>query len=196
MSSTTAALALTEKVAMRCLWWIGLLAAIVSVVVNAIIVTIARGLFNVLQEFMPFTVPQFTFLTMDLSGHFIPAPGARRYEVGTVYWPALFGMRESLGWLEELGYDWIYEQTQTITRRCREMLAELPGLTICSPAAHAGLTAFSVKGLAAEAAINTLAEKGVIIRALSDTNWLRISTGFFNSDDDLVRLCDGLRALQ
>lgn len=148
---------------------------------------------------------------IDLSGYFIPAPDARRYEVGTVYWPALFGMRESLRWLEELGYDWIYHQTQVITRRCRERLAELPGLALHSPDEHAGLTSFSLPGVHAQVAVKVLAERGVIIRTLpyrtgtaalcpnSGTvpqHWLRVSTGFFNSEDDLARLCDGLRTLQ
>jgi len=136
------------------------------------------------------------FTAMDLSGYFIPAPGARRYEVGTVYWPALFGMRESLRWLEEeAGYGWIFEQTQAITRRCREMLADLPGTMIHSPAEHAGLMAFSVAGMEAQAAVDELAEMGVVIRPVHDPAWLRVSTGFFNNDVDLIRLRDGLTTL-
>lgn len=62
ISSTTTTQ--TERVAAGRLWWVGLLAVIASVIVNALIVTIARGLFNVPQEFLPFTVPRFTFLTI------------------------------------------------------------------------------------------------------------------------------------
>lgn len=54
----------SERVATGRLWWVGLLATVISVIANALIVTIARGLFNVPQEFPPFTVPQFTFLTI------------------------------------------------------------------------------------------------------------------------------------
>jgi len=145
--------------------------------------------------FVGFTSLQ-DFNSRDLSGYFIPAPGARRFEVGTLFWPALFGMREGLRWLEEdVGLDTVFARGQAITQRFREMLIALPGTTIHSPAAHAGLTTFSVDGLDAAEVPDSLAERGVIIRPVHDPAWLRTSTGFFNNDDDLARLRDGLLAL-
>ena len=55
MSSTTTTQ--IERVATGRLWWVGLLAAVISAIVNAIIVTVARGMFNVPPEFAPFTFP-------------------------------------------------------------------------------------------------------------------------------------------
>ena len=137
------------------------------------------------------------FLAFDASGYFIPAPGARRYEVGTVYWPALYGMVESLRWMEEaLGYEAIFEQCAAMTRRCREILADVPGLTIHSPARHAGLTSFSVAGLEPATAAQALAEMGVVIRSVHDPDYLRVSTSFYNDESDVARLRDGLIALQ
>jgi L-cysteine/cystine lyase len=133
------------------------------------------------------------FTAYDTSGYFIPAPGARRYEVGTVFWPALGGMLESLRWLQDtLGYDAIYHQCAAITRRGRELLAAVPGLTIYSPARHAGLTSFSVDGLEPIATAQALAERGVVIRSVHDPDLLRVSTGFYNDESDVARLCEGL----
>jgi L-cysteine/cystine lyase len=132
----------------------------------------------------------------DQSGYFIPAPGAGRYEVGTVYWPALFGLNESLRWMEEtLGYEWIYAQGRALARRCRELLAQVPGVTVHSPPEAAGLTTFSVDGLDPVTTASALAEMGVVIRSLHDPARLRVSTAFFNNEDDLARLCEGLRTL-
>jgi L-cysteine/cystine lyase len=130
---------------------------------------------------------------MDLSGYFMPAAGAARYELGTLYWPGLFGMNESLRWMEEdLGWSWMYEQTTEITQRCRSMLGGLPGVTIHTPVPHAGLTAFSVAGLDPQTTVTRLSERGITIRAVPIYNWFRVSTAFFNSDDDLDRLRDTL----
>ncbi len=151
------------------------------------------------SELSPTFVGYFTLSTYpaaDHSGHFIPAPGARRYEVGTVYWPTLYGLNESLRWLEEaVGYDWIFAHGRAITERGRALLAAVPGVTLHSPPEAAGLTAFSVSGLEPQTVPTALFDMGVVIRSLHDPERLRVSTAFFNDEDDLARLCEGLRTL-
>jgi L-cysteine/cystine lyase len=133
---------------------------------------------------------------MDLTGNFLPAPDARRYEQSSVYWPALYGMRESLRWLdEEVGWPWLFAQTTAITERCRAMLSALPGVTLHTAAARGPLTAFSLAGHEAQATALQLIEQGIIIRSIPHYNWLRVATGFFTTDDDLAHLRDALLAL-
>ena len=55
---------LVEKVALRSLGWVGLLAAVLSVAANAVIRTIAKAAFEVPDGFQPFTFGQFTFVTV------------------------------------------------------------------------------------------------------------------------------------
>lgn len=137
------------------------------------------------------------FEAMDLTGYFLPAPDARRYEQSSVYWPALYGMRESLRWLEEeVGWPWIFAQTAAITAQAREMLEALPGVTLHTRPPHGPLTAFSLAGLEAQATATQLMAQGLIIRSIPHYNWLRMATGFFTTGQDLARLRDGLRALQ
>ncbi len=162
------------------------------------------GALYVRRERIPELLPTFVGFSsirdqesMDLSGYFMPAAGAARYEQGTLYWPGLFGMNESLRWLEEdAGWPWIYEQTAAITDRCRSMLGGLPGVTIHTPVPHGSLTAFSIAGLDPQATVTQLAERGIIIRAVPFYNWLRVSTAFFNTDEDLDRLHDALLDLR
>jgi len=152
-----------------------------------------------ISELSPTYVGHFAtrdFDASDLSGYFLPGVGATRYEGGTVYWPVLAGMHEALRWLDQdVGWEWIYAQTAAMTRRCREILSSVPGVTITSPEQHVALTAFHLAGRDAEATAAALSERRVIVRTLHHTPWLRASTGFFNNDEDLVRLRDGLLAL-
>jgi len=138
-----------------------------------------------------------TYPAADAAGYFFPAPGARRFEVGTVSWPALYGLNESLRWLEEdVGYEWIFERGQAMTQKCRTMLAELPGVALLSPITAAGLTAFTVEGVAPQAASYALYDMGIVVRSLHNPECLRVSTAFFNDEADLARLREGLLALR
>ncbi len=133
---------------------------------------------------------------LDETGYFIPAPGARRFEVGTVYTPAVYGMLESLTYLENVGHGRVLAATQTITQHCRDALAETPGVTLLSPAAHAGLTAFAVAGHEPAEVVQKLAERRIVIRSIPHPGHVRVSTGFFNDESDVARLVEGLRVLQ
>ena len=45
----------------------------------------------------------------DLSGNYMPAPNARRYEVATVNRPTIRAMAANLNWLaESVGWEWIH----------------------------------------------------------------------------------------
>ena len=63
----------------------------------------------------------------DETGIFLPPAGAKRYEVGTTYRPAIAGMFSGLQWLERLGLDWVFKRTQTITQQLRAALASSLG---------------------------------------------------------------------
>jgi L-cysteine/cystine lyase len=132
----------------------------------------------------------------DPSGYFLPAHGASRFEVGTVYVPALYGLDESLRWLEEtVGYTWAFEHSRAIAQHCRARLAEVPGVTVHLPADPARLTTFSKEGLDPLTAPLALYDMGIVIRAVPHSDRFRVSTAFFNNEADVARLCEGLLAM-
>jgi L-cysteine/cystine lyase len=134
---------------------------------------------------------------IDLSGYFLPAPGARRYDGGTVFWPGLVGMVESLRYLADVvGYDWIFERTRSITARARAVLRDQPGVSVLSPGDNVALTAFAVAGLSPRPIADALAERGIVVRTLAHPPALRISTGFFTGDDDLMRLAEAIEEIR
>ncbi|MEZ4640333.1 MAG: aminotransferase class V-fold PLP-dependent enzyme [Caldilineaceae bacterium] len=132
---------------------------------------------------------------LNSEGQYIPAPGAKRFEMGTVYWPGLAGIHASLTLREEIGNDAIYAQIQQITATCREMLEEVPGLSLVTPERHAGLLSFTIDGVVADEAVGKLAEQKIIIRSVHEPDLLRVSTSFYNDESDAL-LRDGLESLR
>lgn len=131
----------------------------------------------------------------DETGIFLPPAGAKRYEVGTTYRPAIAGMFSGLQWLERLGLDWVFKRTQTITQQLRAALAALPSVRLVDTPTHGGLTSFTIEGVAADAAVERLAQAGVLIRSVPDPTLLRVSSHFFNDESDIQKLCKAIEGL-
>jgi L-cysteine/cystine lyase len=118
-------------------------------------------------------------------GAFVPRDGARRFDPNWIAAPLLAGLVAAL----ELRPQWAYDRAAETARDCRERLADvvqtLPG--------DATLVAFRPpEGEEPAAAVDRLAEAGVIIRELPGRNLLRASVGWWTSDEDLRRLSAAL----
>ncbi len=131
----------------------------------------------------------------DETGHFIPAPGARRFETSTVYTPGLAGMAAGLAWLESLGFARIFARVQEMAQLCRRELATVPGVELLSPNPSAGLTVFRMAHSPPEEVVTFLARRGVLVRSVRRPDRIRISTHFFNTPEEIARLVAGLQAL-
>ena len=133
----------------------------------------------------------------DLSGNFMPAAGARRFEVGTVYRPAVKAMCANLQWLsEELGWRWIHARIAALAERARRALLRIPEVEMVTPpGAGSGLVTFALRGYDPRRVVAELERSDVVVRNLHDPEALRVSTGFFNDDEDIARLVEGLRAI-
>jgi L-cysteine/cystine lyase len=132
----------------------------------------------------------------DLSGSFLPArDAARRFEVGTVYRPGIYGMLANLKWLDEtVGWEWIYQRIEYLADYARSALHHLPGTTILTPPSpQAGLVTFNGEGLDPAKTMLKLGSDGIILRFIRHPYALRISTGFYNTEEDIDRLVATLR---
>ena len=133
----------------------------------------------------------------DLSGNFMPASGARRFEVGTVYRPAVKAMCANLKWLsEELGWSWIHARIAALAERARSALVAIPEVEMVTPpGAGSGLVTFALRGYDPARVVAELEKSDIVVRNLHDPEALRISTGFFNDAGDIARLVEGLQAI-
>ena len=123
----------------------------------------------------------------DLST-FDVTPDAVRFEAITLHGPSLDALRVGLEWLEgdEVGLPWAHNRIAALGRRCHEALSALPGVTTLAPAdGIAGLVGFTVAGMEPEQVTVVLEDKGFFIRHVEFPAANRISTGFYNTEDEI-----------
>ena len=143
---------------------------------------------DIQQTFIGFFGIQFGMSNHE--GYYVPADTARRFDVSTVYPGGLRALSASLGWIgEELGWDWVYQRIAALGRYCYEALATLDGVTILTPPDHmAGLVHFRVEGIAPAEVTTQLNAAGILIRDTHDPDANRVSTGFYNTEEEIDRL--------
>ncbi len=118
---------------------------------------------------------------------FEPKAGAARFDGGTIPAAVLAGLDAALAGRP----DWRYEHARAVAERCRARLAEA-GFDVVTEPDQATLVSFAVEGDAAAAAKRCY-ERGVVVRDLPGTGWLRASCGYWTSDEDVERLVEALR---
>jgi L-cysteine/cystine lyase len=86
--------------------------------------------------------------------------------------------------------EWRYEAAAKAAARCRELLTPLA--EVVTPPGQSTLVSFSPPG-DPTALVAALAEAGVVVRELPGRNLVRVSCGWWTSEEDLRRLVEGLR---
>jgi L-cysteine/cystine lyase len=124
-------------------------------------------------------------LSYDLES-FAPKPGAQRFD--SVWLPpaTLAGLLAAL----EAAPRWRHERTLEMASFCRARLGQA-GYDIVTTSGQGGLMSFSPRD-DAEAAVARLFEAGVIVRNVPTTDWLRVSCGWWTSEEDVERLVAAL----
>jgi L-cysteine/cystine lyase len=125
------------------------------------------------------------------------APGAQRFEVGSVYRPAIYGLRASVEWRRALG-DGTFAAIADLAGYCLERVGELPGVEVLTPNQQpvSGLVAFRLPGVDVAKVVEEMAAAGVAVRSIPDNQALRISCGFFNTRDEVDKALGLLEAFR
>lgn len=139
-----------------------------------------------------------TFERLTGDGDAAQWTSARRFEGTGFHRPSVVGLARSIGWLSMfVGLDWIYERSARIAGWAHDRLSAIPGVEVVTPRTHmATLVTFKVAGwtpdeLKAELGARVFA----VTRTLPLVNGLRISVGFFNTEDELERFCAAVELL-
>jgi L-cysteine/cystine lyase len=119
-------------------------------------------------------------------GSFTPKEGAARFDSGWIDPPSLAGLGAALA----VHPPWRFDRAAETAARCRALLAER--YDIVTEPGHATLVSFRWPGGDTAGAARRALERGVAIRDLPETGWLRASCGYWTSDEDLERLVDCL----
>ena len=135
----------------------------------------------------------------DHEGHFVPPAAASRYQAATIYPASLVALSASLRWLStDVGWDWAYRRIASLGAACYDELAALDGITMITPRDRmAGLIHFSVAGVKPDKLCERMAvTQGVVVRHTPDPLAVRVSTGFYNTQEDIARLVAAIREAQ
>ncbi len=133
------------------------------------------------------------YAKLDPSGYLIPAAGAKRYEIGEFYGPAVLAQAAALRWLrDEVGLDWMYDRTAALGRRCWEGLSGIAGVTVTTPRDRmAGIVCFAVDGATPQELAAKLYERNLTIRYVAyppGPTVARVANAWWNTEDEVDRL--------
>lgn len=140
----------------------------------------------------------FSFSSYDSRGNRALQPDARRFQVTNYHRPSVLGMARAIGWLTMfVGLDFVYRRGAAMAHRAADLLAAIDGVTLLTPRDRmAGLVSFRIRGWEPQAAMDELAARTFcIIRTLPPIDALRMSLGFWTTEDEMDRFLDGVRLL-
>jgi L-cysteine/cystine lyase len=124
---------------------------------------------------------------------------ARCFEAGGRQSAAIAGQAAVLNWLEEtVGYQWLFERIKSLSTYTYNALKTVPGLTMLTPRmGESGLVAFKLEERDESEAVKYLRDKhNIYLRNIPTMKSLRVSTGFYNTEEEIDKLVAALRELQ
>lgn len=125
-------------------------------------------------------------------------PGARRFEATNFHRPSLVGFARTCGWLSMyVGLPWALERAGRLAASAADRLAAIPGVTLVTPRARMGtLVSFRVAGWPALRVVEELGDRVfAIVRDLPAIEAVRMSVGFWNTEEELDRFAGAVELL-
>ena len=120
---------------------------------------------------------------------------AQRFELGGRQTAALAGQTAVLKWMEEIvGYKWLFERIKTLSIYTYNTFKQVPKIKMLTPqAGTSGLIGFTLGDLDVTEVVQKLHdEHNIYIRNIPSTNSLRVSTGFYNTEEEIDTLVQAL----
>ncbi len=118
-------------------------------------------------------------------------PGARRFEATGFHRPSVIGLARACGWLSMfVGLPWATERAGRLAALAADRLASIDGVSLVTPRGNPGtLVTFRVAGWTSGRAANELGSRAfAILRNIPPIDAIRISVGFWNTEDELETL--------
>jgi L-cysteine/cystine lyase len=125
--------------------------------------------------------------SIEPDGAFEPTEGAARFDSGWLATHMLAGLQAAL----DIAPEWRWDRAAALAAQCRDALSQR--YEVIGDAPLGTLVSFVPPGDPAEAAAR-LYDRGVVVRDLPGTGWVRASCGWWTNEDDIERLLSGLAA--
>jgi L-cysteine/cystine lyase len=109
-------------------------------------------------------------------------------------WPVLEATVAHLAWLQNrLGWPWIHERTQELSGYARRAIEALDDDRLMTPANFAGIVATRSMDANPQQLFDRLSADGITVRYRPEMALFRISTAFFNREDEIDRFVSAIR---
>ena len=118
-------------------------------------------------------------------GSYVVRDGAERFDSGWIGTPSLAGLSAAL----DVAPEWRFRRVAEMAAKCRTALAGR--FEVLTKPDQAGLVTFRPTSDSTEL-VAKLRDRGVIVRELPGRALIRVSCGYWTSDEDLERLLGGL----
>jgi L-cysteine/cystine lyase len=135
---------------------------------------------------------------IEMDGRIEAWPAARRFEVGGFHHPSLVGLARSVGWLAMyVGLPWAFERGGRLASRAVSGLAAVPGVELITPRdRRATLVTFRITGWPMAPIREQLSKRiFAMTRPVPHLDAVRISPGFFNTEDEIDRFVETVALL-
>jgi L-cysteine/cystine lyase len=132
----------------------------------------------------------FTYERLDAT-EAVPWRNARRFEDSGPYRPGVTGLARSCGWLSMyVGLPWIHARGRAMAEAAVDRLTAIDGVEMITPRDRmATLVTFRIRGWDAQSALDELAGRTfAIARTIPPLDALRLSVGFFTTEDEIERV--------
>lgn len=125
------------------------------------------------------------------------ADTAQRFQFASHYLPSVKGLAESLKWLrDEIGWEWVYRRTHELGQYAYDALSQIDRVQLYMPRDQiSGLLHFTVDGVSPADLTAKLFEQNILIRHVPEPMLNRIATGFYNTEQDIALLVNGIRTV-
>ena len=134
-----------------------------------------------------------SFASHDLAGSTTVHPDARRFEVAGYQPASVVGMARSVAWLSMyVGLDWVQRRGAALAAAAAARLGAIPGVDVLTPPDRmATLVTFRIDGWGMDPAFDEISRRSfAIFRTVPPIEALRISVGFFTSEEELERFAE------
>jgi len=139
----------------------------------------------------------------------MPALPPERYEAGTVSTPAIAGLTEGIRFVRSIGLTAIREKENSLFLLARNLLSDIPKVTVYAPHDIGAVLSFSVKDRSSEEIAALLDQNGICVRAgfhcaplahrtlntPEDNGTVRLGLGYFNTAEEVRKTADRLNRL-
>ncbi|GIW07004.1 MAG: cysteine lyase [Dehalococcoidia bacterium] len=127
--------------------------------------------------------------------------GTRRFEIGgKVSAAAMAGALAAVRWLlDDVGKDWMFERAGQLARRTAERLRAIPGVEVITPPEMGTMVCFRIGDGEQQTYLERCFASNIRVRIVPEGSaavgpqFLRLSIGFWNSEDDLETVVDLVR---